>query len=320
MNLSRKMKVFLLLFAFLGGISLSGYAEITDKILVIVNDEVITQKEVDIKMAPVVAQYKTKYSEPVLTDKLNEAYDNAVQELIDDKLVLSEAKRKKIEVADKDIDQQVNAVKKRFKTEAEFSQALEQQGLTIQTLRENYKAPLMARKLVEREIGAKVTVTPTDMLNYYEQNKGKFIVPLSAKVRMILIKRKEGPEGEKSLDLAKGLLERIKKGENFAALAKAYSEGFYAEKGGEMGYVKKDELLPRIDEAIFKLKKGEVSDVIATDVGYHVFKVEDIRLPETLPFDTVSHDIEREIFMSKMKDKMTKLVNKLKETAYIEFK
>lgn len=302
------------------GLCSFSYAEIVDRIIIVVNDEVITQRELGRRLQPVIYELQSVYSGQVLDDKINELRTKLIDQLIYDKLVLSQAKRKGIKVEDKEIEEQLKTVKQRFKNDEEFYMTLEMQGITLRELEENYKSTIMARKLIDMDVSSKIVITPVEVINFYEKNKELFKKPKMAKVRAITIKVKPERDVASAEEMAKALHKRITEGEDFGNLAKEFSDSVYAEKLGDMGYIKQGEMMNKIDDVIFKLNIGQVSDVIKTDLGFHIFKVEDIS-PEELPtFEQVSEEAERRIYLIKMKERLDKMVEKLRADAYIEFK
>jgi len=304
-------------------VSVFSFAEIVDKILVVVNDEVITQREFDRGLTPIYHQLATTYGTNVFSEKAEEikAMRKAVlEQLIKDKLIVSEAKRRGIKVTVGEIEAQMELVKEKFPTDEEFYLTLDKQGITVKELEDNYRSSLMAKRLVEHDISSKISITPSEIFDFYEQYKKEFMLPPAASVRSILVRLRTDRSAEQALVLAEAILERLQAGDDFSALAKEYSDGSNAQLGGEMGYVKKGEMIKRIDETIFSLKPGEISDILRTDLGFHIFKVEDVREATIQSFDEVSKRIERMIFNHKSKKKLDRFIAQLEESAYIEYK
>ena len=296
-------------------------ADVVDKIAVLVNDEFITLSEIDAMVAPVSTKYRTIYSGEELDKKLDEARRGAVEQLIDQKLLLGAAKKENIEVSEKEIDARVEDVNKNFETPADFEKAIQGQGMTMAKLRARYKEQIMVRHLIERKVISRISVSPTEVDAYYKEHADALAAPESIKLSNILIRLKGDPaETEKAAALAKDIFARLKAGEGFAACAKEYSEGAGAEEGGAMGYVKKGDLMPQIDEVIFNLKPGEVSDIIQTSLGYHIFKVEEKAEAKTPELAEVRRRIEDAIFREKIDSGAKEFVKDLRKHAYIAFK
>jgi parvulin-like peptidyl-prolyl isomerase len=192
--------------------------------------------------------------------------------------------------------------------------------MSVKDLRVRFREQLMVRKLVDQTIGPKITITPIEVHDYYERYINEFVQPEVVTLRNILIKPKENVEVEKTLGLAKDILKRLRDGEDFAALAKEYSDGPNAQEGGLMIDVKKGDLLPEIEVIVFNLKKGEMSDIVQTSLGYHIFKVEERKERRTKELSEVKHEVEEAIFREKVNTKLRGWIDGLKENAYIEFK
>jgi len=294
--------------------------EIVDKIIVIVNDEVITQRELDRKLNPFYRDYQDRYEKEVFQEKLKEMRIQILQTLINDKLVISEAKRQGVEVPESEVQERLDQMKSRYNSEDEFFLMLEEQGIGVKELEDNLKSSIMAKKLIDREIGRKIVITPKEIYDYYEDNQESFTIPPMVKVRTIFIKVTRDRDPKVAFRLINQILNRAKKGEDFAALAEEFSDGAQAENGGDMGYVSKGDMIKRIDDILFSLKAGQISEIIKTDIGFHIFKVEEIKAPEIMPYDEVSAQIERYIFNTKVRDRLAVYIEELKQNAYIEVK
>ena len=285
-----------------------------------VNNEAITQREVDRFLAPIYEQYRALYYGDELVARIEEAKQKVMEQLIEDKLILSEARLRNIEVDETDLDGRIGEAIKRAGSKERFEAALKEQGLSLRDLRARYKDQAMVRKLIDQKIGAKITVTPVEVNNYYNNHSGEFIQPEQVKLRNILIRPRSEAGVKEALDLAKDILIRLQKGEDFAALAKEYSSGPNASEGGLMGYVKRGDLLPEIDKIIAGLEEGSISDIVQTPLGYHIFKVEERSERKAYALSDVRHDIEEAIFREKAKEKIKSWVGDLKKNAYISFK
>ncbi|MFA5147106.1 MAG: peptidylprolyl isomerase [Candidatus Omnitrophota bacterium] len=301
--------------------AMPAFAEVLDKIEVVVNSELITRREIDRILEPIYEQYRTVYYGDDLIQKLDEARQKVLNQLIEDRLILSEAKRLNVTVDEKEVDERLDEAKKQFDSNEAFERALLEQGIAAKDLRKRYREQLMMRRLIDQKVGSKVNVTPGEISDYYKAHINEYEQGEDLKVRNILIRPEEGPDGAgKALSLANEILKRIKDGGDFDALAKGYSQGPYAEEGGLMGYVKKGDLLPEIESVVFSMKEGEVSGVIETSLGYHIFKVEEKRKGRIRELSEVKREIEQAIFREKIKGKIEGWVEDLKKNAYIDFK
>ena len=316
------MKLMRMLFIMLAVLASAAavHATVVDKVIVVVDNEIITQGEVDRIIGPAYEQFKNKLSGQDLIKKIEEARQAVMGQLLEEKLILSEAKKQNIQIEEKDIKAKVDEARKKFPSNEIFEQALASQKLTIKDLKAKFKEQLMARKLIDQKVGSKIFITPAEVVDYYNKHINEFAKPEQIRLRNILIRPKENVHVEKTADLINEILKRLKAGEDFAELAKIYSEGPGAKEGGDMGYVGKGDLMPEIEKAVFNMKAGETSGVIRTKIGYHFFKVEDRKMPESVSVADARRSIEEAIWVGKMREKSRGWVEELRKHAYIAFK
>ena len=296
-------------------------AVVVDKIVVVINNEIITQREIDVILSPVYAQYRNIYQGEEFIRKLEEAREAIIKQLIEDRLILSEAKKANISVEDKDVNAKVDEIKNKVGGEKELEEMLGQQNLTVNELRARYKEKIMIRKLIDQKVGSKIIITPLEVKNYYNDHKDRFLQPEEILLRQILIKPKQGQGAqEDALHLIRDIAKRIKDGCDFSGLAKEYSDGPNAADGGLMGYVKKGDLMPQIEEIVFNLKDGENTNIIQSSLGYHIFKVEERKLRRTRDLPEVRQEIEEYLYRDKANQKLRGWIDSLTKSAYIEFK
>jgi len=321
MDLTKIQKIkFIIILTAITMLSTSAQAATVNKVVAVVNDEVITQQDVDQLLSVLYAQYSQEYKDDELLQKMEEVKKDILNQVIEDKLVLSRAKELGIKVADSEIDERLDYIKKGFPTEEEFYKTLKTQGITIANLKDRYMDQIMMKKLVDYEVKSKISVLPSETSDYYEKHKDQFMEKAQYRVKNILIKAKD----EAAFELARiemdNVYNKLKAGEDFDALAKQYSQGPNAEKGGDIGYIEKGQMLETLDKTIFKLKAGEFSEPVKSEIGYHVFKVEDIKYGESANLEEVQKDIQLMLFQNKFKVMVSEWLSNLKKKAYISIK
>ena len=294
------------------------FGEVIDKVEIIVNDEMITRREIDSSLAPIYEKYKIAYSGEELIAKLLEARQKVVEQLIDDRLVYSEAKRLNVQVSEEEIGEKIKEAFKRFGSKEDFQRALSMQRVTEKELRDRYKEQIASRRLVDQKVGSKIVIAPAEAIGYYNKHVADFSEPEELKILNIMVTPGEDPK--RSANLAQDIKKRINEGCDFGGLAKIYSEGPGAEEGGSMGYVKRGDLMPQIEDVIFKLKDGEVSEIIQTSVGYHIFKILERKPAKTRTFNEARDDVEGAIFRQKVNEKIKEWLATLRKNAYIEIR
>ena len=313
--------LFFLFACLTGSIVTSARAAVVDKIVVVVNNEIITQREIDIMLAPIYAQYKTTYQGAELIKKLEEVREGIIKQLIEDRLILSEAKRLNITVDDKEVNVKIDDIKKRVGSEKELENMLGTQNLTVNELRARYKEKIMIRKLIDQKVGAKIIITPLEVKNYYNENRDQFLQPEQIQLRQILVKPKKEQAGQDgALKLIRQISDRLKEGGDFAGLAREYSDGPSPNEGGLMGYVKKGDLMPQIEDIVFNMKEGECTGIIQSPLGYHIFKVEQKSMRRNRELPEVRQDIEEYLYREKANQRLKGWIDSLAKSAYIEFK
>ena len=297
-----------------------GHGEVVDRIVVVVNNEVITQSEIDRILESIYEQYRGLYYGDELIKKLDEVRHKVLEQLMDDRLILSEAKKQNVEVNESEVDVRIDEMARHFPSKAVFERAISQQNMSIRDLRKRHREQLMVRKLIDRKIGSTIMVSPVEINDYYTKHINDYIRTETIALSNILIRPKNDMDAGDAGNLAKDILNKLKAGGDFSELAKKYSEGPNAAEGGSMGYVKKGDLLPDIESVVFNMKEGEVSDIIQTKLGYHIFKVDERRARQTLELAEVKREVEDAIYREKVKDKIKDWVGNLKKNAYISFK
>ncbi|MFQ5951969.1 MAG: peptidylprolyl isomerase [Candidatus Omnitrophota bacterium] len=294
-------------------------AGVVDKVIVVVNDEVITQREFDRAFLPVKQGYETNFKGEELKMRLEEAEKQLLEQMINTKLIISLAKEEKIEVDEAQLNTKLERIKSYYVSEDEFLHALSAKGTNLTEFEREMREQMLGQGLVDKEVASKIVITPADTRDLYEKNKHQLKHPTRAKVRGIMV-RKTDETGKSARGKIKGIASDLKKGRKFEKLALEKSEGPYAGEGGDMGYVAPGQMLPKIDEVIFSMKKGEVSDIVETDIGYHLFKIEDIEEGRTAEFAEVSDFLREQLFRKRFEENLVEWISEKRKNAYISYK
>lgn len=316
----KKTTPFILIAAIFFCILPLSHAKVVDKILVIINDEIITQGEVDRILISFYRQYQKLYSGIELAERIDAARRGVIEGLIRDKLLLGEAKKQKIEVTEVELDTKMEEVRKRFAGERELKTMLAKENLLMSDLERSYKERIMIDKLIESEITKNVSISPRQIMDYYANNKDRFREPKKVKLRAILIRVNDDRSEEKARKLAKLILGRLQEGGNFAILAERYSEGPYRTSGGDMGWVSEGQLMERINYRVFSLEENELSGILQTKLGFHIFLVEEKMSPRLKTYRETKRKIENILYNQQIEEKLAPWLEELKKNAYIAFR
>lgn len=297
------------------------HSVVIDKIIAVVNGEVITQREVAQCLYPIYEEYQKEYTGKNFEEKMMEAEDMVINQLIEDKLILSEAKKDGIEADNNEVDARIKEIiRQRFGSEEEFREVLAIQNISVSEMKESLRNDIIKSKIVREKVGGgRVIITPSEVRRYYDAHINEFVEPEKAEVFNILVRKKEaqGALAGESIRRIKTLLDG---GGDFEALAKEYSEGPNARDGGGLGFIRKGEMMKEIDEAIFALEPGEVSGIVETPIGYHIFKVAGKQPAVSKNFDSAKQDITEAIYRKKIQKNLAKWLKELREDAYISVK
>lgn len=192
---------------------------------------------------------------------------NTLQQMVQETLILQYAKKNNITVTDDEIVSRENDLKANFPN-GSWDEMLKARGLTEDDVREALKEQI----ILDKALQSRVTVTPAQVKSYFDKNHGAFDKPEQIKARHILVK---------DLATAQKVEAALKSGQNFADVAKQYSiDPGSKDKGGELGFFRRGQMVPAFDQVAFSLKVGQISAPVKSPFGYHVIQVEAIQPAE----------------------------------------
>ena len=263
--------------------SLSGAQQILDRIVAVVGDEVISDSELELQLTLYVNQMGIEVTSEAQKSQLKA---EMLEQMVNDRvLLLAAQKDTTIQVSSKEVEEsvkeQLDRVKAEF-TEEEFKAQLKAEGLTESELKKRYRKQTREKMMTDRLIGAKlskVSVSTREVKDFYQSYKDSIPdQPEAVKLSHILLEI--GPSSE-TLDSLKSKAERIRdlaqSGEDFARLASTYSDDPSGERGGDLGFFRRGDMIPKFEEVAFALDPGDISQVVETQFGYHIIKVEEKR-------------------------------------------
>jgi parvulin-like peptidyl-prolyl isomerase len=300
------------------------YAAIVDRIVAIVNHDVITLSELDKN----VNSYMKRIEKTVPEDQLDAIEKHVRQmvlnELIDQRLITQEAKKRGLMATDRDVNDAItNIITQRKITHEKLQYEIEQLGITFDEYREEVRAQLTKRNFLAGEIKSKITISKEEIGAYYREHRKDYEGKEAARIRQILIllPRDAADQTREKLRMrAEDILQRLRQGDSFSMLATEVSQGPAAKTGGDLGFVEKGLMLPDVDAAAFSLKIGEISDVIESPIGFHIIQVVDKRGEGVKPIESVREEIIGRIGDEKMENKFEEWLNEQREKAHIEVK
>ncbi len=305
------MRKLMLILLFLE-LSSAGYGETVNKVVAVVNGEVITEVEL-INYARKL--FDAQDSENLDFEHKRQLLKKALDRLIADRLILSYAKRTKIPVDRIEVENRIKEIKKNFSSEMDFLNALEKDGLTYEGLYTRIYNDILKRKTIDYFVKRKVEIHPQELQNYYNTHLQEFKSPEKIKLRKIFITKKE-PDAQKK---AEELHQLLMKSVPFEEVAKNYtnSQDFVCNQGD---WIERGKLRRDIEDVIFSLNPGQISPVIETENGFYIFQVVEKAPSRIQEFQEVKDKIYQILYNEKFKQQLNKFIQQLKKDATIEIK
>ncbi|WP_166241763.1 peptidylprolyl isomerase [Paenibacillus turpanensis] len=232
--------------------------------------------------------------------------EQTLDALITEALVNQQVKKNNITVTDEEVNAEIEEIKKNFPTEEEFNMILEQNNLTMDSLKVEMKKQVSLNKLLEPQ----VTVTEEDMKIYYDSNKPLFVKPEQVRASHILLKTKEEAEV---------VLKQLQEGADFATVAKEKSQdpGSGA-RGGDLSYFGRGDMVEPFENAAFALNVGEMSGIVESQHGFHIIKLTDKKAAENPTFEEKKEEIKKQLMQQKTAELYPDWLQKLKTDSKIE--
>ncbi len=254
-------------------------------------------------------------------DYKSEVTNRSLSQLIGDELLYQKALASGTTATQAEVQAEFDKVAKTYPNDASLNTMLAERGLDRTGLLRQLRKNLIVQKYVDETIGKKLTVTQAELTDYYSTHPDDFKHPDLIRSSHILISVPEGASAdqiERARVLAQSLLDRAKKGEDFAKLAKENSQDSSASQGGDIGLTQPGELAPEYEAAAAKLQVGEISGLVRTQFGFHVIKLTDRKKAGTAPLEEVKTQLTDFLKNQKEDAELDKTVKSLQGQAKIE--
>lgn len=266
------------------------------------------------------------YDGEELKVQLRKAYEDAVNLLIERQLILDSYEALGKEQTDRQIpDQFVNermngVIRDMFKGDrAEAMSALEKEGMSLEEWRNEIKNQIVVASMRKANVEQNVKISPQAIRDFYNKNMGKYKLPARIKLRMIVLsKGASTEEAGQELKQAEDIRKKIRDGEDFAALAKQFSKDSKAEQGVDWGWIEPGILASDLAKVASSMREGEVSDTLKVENEFYILKCEGLRQQETLSFEEVQPQIEKELRQEEAKHFYAAWIDRLKKSASIK--
>ncbi len=281
---------------------------VVDRVVAVVNDEVITLSDL-------------QREEALKKGKGQEDERLTLEDMIDRKLLMAAAKRSGMDVTDKELSDAIADIMKRnTMDDKQFEAALGGQGLTLSQYKTELREQMTISRMVNKYVRAGLSVDENEVRAFYERNRAAYALPEEIRLRQIFIPLPDHATQAQAAAAkaeAGAAYQRVKKGEDFIGLVREYSTGGSAEQDGDLGFTQRDQLIPEMQDAVRSLKPGEVSAPVLCTGGYHIIRLEEVRTP-VKPYEKVKNDIMTELYQQKLENSYRSWLQTLRTDATIQ--
>jgi parvulin-like peptidyl-prolyl isomerase len=301
-------------------------AEVIDKIIAVVNDEIITLYEFNTAFEPYRKNIENTYKGTDKEAVIKQSREAFLQRLIDNILIEQEAKKSGagIIVKDEEVMEVLQDILAKQKLSMqEFSKNLAKEGKSLDSVKKEIRGQMMRARLLRREVKSKILVSDEEIGEYYNKNRQEYEGKETVRIKQILLVLP--PNADKTIiakvkNEAMQLRKRIKNGESFDLLALNYSQGPAAAQGGDVGFIGRGTIIPEVEAAAFSLPVGQVSEVIESSVGFHIIQVVDKKGAGLKPIAAVREEIKTKIEDEKLDKNFDEWIASVRAKSHIEVK
>ena len=310
--MKRTVKIIITL-VFIAITCMSTHAEVVDRVIAIVNDDIITMK--DFEAFVKVERKTTKYT------SIDEYFRNLqikqkLEAYVEGVLIKQQAKRMGVVVTDQEVGKVIEGIQKQnLITDAELKEQLRKDNVTYEQFRGGIKLNILRTRLLMRVLSTEVNITENALKSYYDSHQ-EYFMDEEFHIQQIFISGQHKDIRER----AEKAYKQLTTGTPFAEVARNVSDDPSARQGGDIGFVKKSDLLPTLREAVMALQPGSFSIVVPTPYGLHILKLIEVKQAQVLPYEEVKKGIGERMMMEESNKRYRDYIDKVKRSSYIEVK
>ena len=292
----------------------------TSKKVAVVNGTTILKQDFDRAMLGV-TQRLTASGKNLEGAELEKLKSEILENIIGGELLYQDAQKKGIKIEDAKINKEYDNLKQKFPSTDVFTNWLKEMDLTEAAIKADFRKRMIVQQLIEKEFSSKISIADLEIKAFYDNNPQFFQKSDEVKASHILVRVAADASDATKKEARKkieSIQAKIKTGSDFAVLAKEQSDCPSKEKGGDLGFFGRGQMVPPFEKDAFTLKPGEVSDIVETEFGYHLIKVLEKKPASTVSFDEVKGQIKQMLNQEKLQKEIVLLVEKLKKNAKVE--
>lgn len=287
-------------------------AEVIDRIVAIVNDDIITLKEVENYVHVEKENQFTSVDEYLRNMKLKEKLDFFITSL----LIKQQARKLKIEVSEREVDSIIENIKKQnLISDAELREQLKKDNITYSNFAEGIRLNVLRSRVLTRVVSPEMNITETMMKDYYEKHKDSYR-SLEYHLKQIFVSGQRPDAQKRAMDAYK----QLEQGRTFEETAAEFSDDPSGKQGGDIGFVQAEDLLPALSESVGLLVRNTYTNIVQTPYGFNILKLIDTNKGETIPFETLKDKINEQIILEESNKRYDDYIKKLRQSSYVEVK
>lgn len=285
-----------------------------------INGEKITLEQLDANVAAMQRQFAAQ-GQMVPDEEMGTFRSNVLDNLVKTRLLLEYAKDHGYEAGSDEVAAQITAIQGQFGSKDEYLSALEQQGYTEKTLKQEIGNGMTVEGMLAAEVIDKIVVTAADVETFYNENPDLFVLPESVTARHIIVTLEDDAtreDREKALKKIEDIRQEIVDGADFASVARERSEGPSASSGGSLGTFGRGQMVPAFEEAAFAIEPGELSGVVESEFGFHIIVVSEKIPAGVQSLQDAEASIRQHLMQVREQEDVEKFVEELELAADIE--
>ncbi|OGD38720.1 MAG: hypothetical protein A2V45_13850 [Candidatus Aminicenantes bacterium RBG_19FT_COMBO_58_17] len=304
--------------AVLLGLAGPAAGQVVEEIVAIVNEDIITLSDFKEYHDSVYQMMRGQLKGEEFDTQYERVKKDMLETMITDLLLLQLAKKKQYNVAE-DVKNYVDRLKQEnnIETDAQFRQALLQQGIQFEQFLKQIEENILRQLLVSQEVDRSIVVDETEGVNYYKIDQAEFVEPEEYKLRAVYLSTESRTADELEARKAE-ISDRVAAGQDFALLAGELGDSPLKENQGDLGFIKKGQLDKTLEEAVVNLKAGEMTPWVQAKNGWYRLKLEEKKESRLKPYDEVKKDIWEKIFMQKKSKKLAEFLKDIRAKNYIK--
>ncbi len=316
--MKKRSAILTFLLVFSGAVFLFGQ-DVIEEIVAIVNDDIITLSQFRAEHEDFYRALRGQFKGEELEKRYAAMKENLLEKMITDLLLLQEAEKMEGMDPDEQLRLWLENLKKEnnFNTDAELIRALQEQGVDFEVWKKRMKENMMRDAVIGSEVRRNIVVDDSEIVSYYKLHPEEFTELPEYKLKAIYLSAEGGNEEEVEAK-KREINEKISSGEDIGSLASKYSEGPEKENQGELGSFKKGELEKDLEQAVEKLKVGEMTPWLKVRAGWFLLKLEERKESRLKSFEEARREIEEKFFNEKSQEKLEEYLKKLKEKSHIK--